>query len=295
MKIAFLILCHKNPAQINCLIDTLNDEDVSFYLHIDKKSNIESKIKKGDNIYFLSDDKRLDIRWGQNQMIHATVGLIEEALKSNIDYDYYWFLSGQDFPIKSISYIKQYLDKDKSKNYIDLMSKDNKLYRRFLKRNELKYAQFMANQNLISTIIKHLYILITGGPYKTLILKRKNVTGLEFNFGSSWWILTNDCIKYMSNKLKNNSCIMKYFDNAICPDESLFQSIFATSPYLESQTNIPILIDWDGQNKHPKTFTINDYSELCNSKYLMARKFDENIDNKIIEKLSKELLNKGDY
>lgn len=292
MKIAFLILCHKNPVQINYLIDTLDDKDVDFYLHIDKKSNIINEIKKKDNIYFLDKRKRLDIKWGQSQMIHATVNLIECALNNNIKYDYFWFLSGQDFPIKSISYIKDFLEKNKERNYIEIMSKNNQLYKRFLKRNELKYAPFMTSSNLLITILKHLYILVTGGPYKTLIFKRKNVTRLDFNFGSSWWLLTNECIHYIYGKIKTNPNIMKYFDNAICPDESLFQSIFVSSPYYNTQAEIPVFIDWTGQNKHPKTFTINDYDELANSKYLMARKFDENIDDKIIKILYDSLKNK---
>ncbi|WP_285814982.1 hypothetical protein [Thomasclavelia cocleata] len=50
MKIAFLILCHKNPMQINYLIDMLDDKDVDFYLHVDKKSNIINEIKKKNNL-----------------------------------------------------------------------------------------------------------------------------------------------------------------------------------------------------------------------------------------------------
>lgn len=291
MKIAFLILCHKSPRQINYLIDLLDDNDVDFYFHVDKKSNITKEITKKENIYFLNDDKRLDIKWGQSQMIHATVNLIEAALNSKTKYDYFWFLSGQDLPIKSINYIKNYLKENKNKNYIEIMRKDNRLYKRFLKRNELKYAPFMTSSNLFITILKHLYILITGGPYKTLIFKRKNITGLDFNFGSSWWLLTNECIQYIYDQIKVNPNIMRYFDNSICPDESLFQSIFVSSPYLKTQADIPVYIDWRGQNKHPKTFTINDYDELINSKYLMARKFDEKIDDKIIKKLYYDLKN----
>lgn len=44
MKIAFLILCHKNPNQINKMINTLDDEDVSFYLHITKKVVFQIKL-----------------------------------------------------------------------------------------------------------------------------------------------------------------------------------------------------------------------------------------------------------
>lgn len=84
MKIAFLILCHKNPNQINKMINTLDDEDVSFYLHIDKKSGISNKIIKKENVFILDESKCLDIKWGQNQMIHATTNLLKEAFYSNI-------------------------------------------------------------------------------------------------------------------------------------------------------------------------------------------------------------------
>ena len=39
MKIAYLILCHKNPIQVNMLIDQLTDENVDFYIHVDVKAN----------------------------------------------------------------------------------------------------------------------------------------------------------------------------------------------------------------------------------------------------------------
>ena len=34
MKIAILILCHKNPKQINLLLDKLNHQDIDCYIHI---------------------------------------------------------------------------------------------------------------------------------------------------------------------------------------------------------------------------------------------------------------------
>ena len=44
MKIAILILCHKNPKQINLLLDKLNHQDIDCYLHIDKKADFTDKI-----------------------------------------------------------------------------------------------------------------------------------------------------------------------------------------------------------------------------------------------------------
>lgn len=38
MKQAILVQCHKNPKQINLLLDALNDPSLDIYIHIDKKA-----------------------------------------------------------------------------------------------------------------------------------------------------------------------------------------------------------------------------------------------------------------
>ena len=37
MKIACLILAHKNPVQLNELIEVLDCNEIDFYIHLDKK------------------------------------------------------------------------------------------------------------------------------------------------------------------------------------------------------------------------------------------------------------------
>ncbi len=47
MKLAYLILAHKNLNQLYKLINTLNYcENVDFYIHIDKRVNIKELKKK---------------------------------------------------------------------------------------------------------------------------------------------------------------------------------------------------------------------------------------------------------
>jgi len=41
MKIAYIILAHKNPDQIKRLVLRLNTEGTSFFIHIDKKAIIK--------------------------------------------------------------------------------------------------------------------------------------------------------------------------------------------------------------------------------------------------------------
>lgn len=44
------------------MIETLNNSDVDFYLHVDQKCDITSEIIKKDNIFLLPDSKTF--KWG---------------------------------------------------------------------------------------------------------------------------------------------------------------------------------------------------------------------------------------
>lgn len=68
MKIAILIQCHKNPKQINLLLERLNHPDIDCYLHIDKKADFADKITKRSNIVLLPDEKRVSVEWAQISM-----------------------------------------------------------------------------------------------------------------------------------------------------------------------------------------------------------------------------------
>ena len=61
MKQAILIQCHKKPEQINLLLDALDDPSIDIFIHVDRKSDIISKIKTGDRINILPDEYA--VRW----------------------------------------------------------------------------------------------------------------------------------------------------------------------------------------------------------------------------------------
>ena len=60
IKIAYIVLCHKNAGQINKMIKKLDSKNCDFFLHIDKKSSIEEDIIKNNHIFVLPNDKRID-------------------------------------------------------------------------------------------------------------------------------------------------------------------------------------------------------------------------------------------
>lgn len=166
MKLAILLLCHKNAEQINLFLETLKHPDIEFFIHMDKKANIVDQLIKRPDIHVLPDDLRVDVRWSGFSMIEATLNLLKEAYKTT-RFDYYWLCSGQDFPLKSPGQIIEYFSKHVGRNFISLRPSynyQNDHHENHLdKRNVMKYPEFLMDRTFTKRLLKHLYIEISGG------------------------------------------------------------------------------------------------------------------------------------
>jgi len=84
MKIAYLIVVHKNPQLLKRAIATLSSEDCAFLIHIDQKTKIEefSEIS-GENVFFSA--QRIPVYWGEFSQIQATLMLMRQAIRMPTD------------------------------------------------------------------------------------------------------------------------------------------------------------------------------------------------------------------
>lgn len=166
MKLAILLLCHKNAEQINLFLDTLKHPDIEFFIHMDKKANIVDQIEQRPDIHILPDCLRVDVRWGEFSQTQATLNLFSAASELG-EFDYYWVCSGQDFPIVSADRIIDYFQKHAGENFVSLWpsySYNNTNKKTHLdKRNDLYFPTFLMGRTLIKRLIKRIYIEISGG------------------------------------------------------------------------------------------------------------------------------------
>ena len=273
VKIAFLLMCHKNAEQVNHLIDKLSTENRDFYVHVDAKSQIYDEIKWSEHV--IPAKRRIDVKWGTISQCDTEISLIETALESGKQYDYYWLISGQDFPIKSNEYIDAFLEENKGTNFIDIIDTSLPAHLNKVKRNELYYPNWMFKRNLFSKVMRRACVMLTGGENKTFsCFKRKNITGLDFRFGANWFCLSHECIEYAFGELKSKPEILKFYKNALNSDESFMQTIIANSPFAKSVKDRTVYVDWSEMKPNPKILGNDDIESLKASKMLLARKFD---------------------
>ena len=117
MKIAYLILAHNTPNHMQKLISSLSSDSSTFFIHIDKKSNIKDFNKiVGNNITFTK--SRISVFWGEFSQVEAILVLIRTAMSNAIKFDRFVLLSGADYPVKTFKYIEDLFENiDLSTNF----------------------------------------------------------------------------------------------------------------------------------------------------------------------------------
>lgn len=218
--------------------------------------------------------------------------MLKSVIDSKINYDFVWLISGQDYLIKPISYITEYLNKNKGKCFIDIIPQDNKSYTQFDKRNDLYHFDFMISRRIFSRIIKNIYYIVTGGKGRTYkIFKRKSVFSKCYH-GSSWWCIPYDYAKKIYDIVCTDKKITKFFSHSINPDESMFQTlIMQVAKDKEISSNL-LYVDWSTMKSSPKILTIDDKEQILSigEDILIARKFDIEINSEILDIIDKEIL-----
>ena len=286
MKIAYLILAHNTPGQLQRLISALQSKDATFYIHIDKKSNESFKISQNNNIYIIK--KRIPVFWGGYSQVQASLALLQEA-KKNGEYDYYILLSGSSYPVKSVQYIKNLLNTYNGYQFIDLypMPLFDKTFDR------VEYAFFEGHQNRLINY----FLMKTNYLIRKLNIKRSfpnEYKNMKLYGGGQWWVLTNSCTEYILKYIVENKAFLNFYKYSFCPDEMFFQTIIGNSPFAGKVMNGVMHTDWSGDlkpaiiNESHLDLLKNEYISVPfgdNKRFLLfARKFNDESE-KIIKKI----------
>lgn len=268
-KIAILVLAHKNIEQVKFFCSQFNEKLYDIYIHLDKKYKEEVK-SFSSNVFILDPSFRVDIKWGEFSMVEAMIKLLESSI--NDKYSHYWFVSGQDLILKkSDDIFNDIVQTDY--NYINFFEK--KYTNKFQYRNNLKFRGYIRSNKLYMKIMRKMIFKLSN---ITSVFKKKHF------FGSQWSLLTSDFVKYLlaPNVLEY---YMDKFKNRIVPDESYFQTVIMESRFKDKIKDHNLLVIWDKNTNHPRTFTMCDCNLLADTDKHIARKFDYQIDNEIIDKI----------
>lgn len=115
-KIAFILLCHKDPKAIIQQANQLTAVGDYIAIHFDARApqeayqEIVEGVKDNPNVTFAK--KRIKCGWGEWSLVQATLHAVEAALHSFPKATHFYMVSGDCMAIKSAEYAYDVLDRD---------------------------------------------------------------------------------------------------------------------------------------------------------------------------------------
>jgi hypothetical protein len=281
LKKAYLLMIHKNPDQVNCLLkQLLTDEYTDIYIHINKLNrNIENQLLKHKNINVLKEC--VEVYWGDVGITNAMLLLLNAVVNSGKQYDFVSFKTGQDLIINGG--IDTFLLHNKNKIFMDV---------RHIPKNDIRYAHIaikwpnftkrlydgLQPERIIRLTLLKLYkigINFIPNPYKL-------PNDYKLYWGRTWFTIPFEVVNYIVDFVKENPWYYKIFQNGLVSDELFFQTIIMNSAYSNNVVNDNLTCVNKFKNNHPIIFTENDIEYLENSNKFFARKFDISVNEKSV-------------
>jgi hypothetical protein len=277
MKIAHLILAHKDPRLVERLVKKLQHKDADIYILLDAKTDINDfiHIENIPGTYFI--DKRVKTVWGNYSIIKSTLNGLEYILNLHKNYTHINLLSGQDYPLKPIEEINTFLFANSDKTFMRLLSINDNEWDQG-KERLLKYS--FGDYNYKGKYQLQ-YLANTFLPKRRIPLKLKPYGG------SQWLTITPECAIYTINYFKSHPGLKRFFRSTWAIDEIFFQTILMNSPLRDKLVNDNLRYIEQQGNTRPTIFTIDDAERLTSSGKLFARKFDNDVDTRILHYLDK--------
>jgi len=279
MKIAHLILAHKNPAQLERLLHNLQHPNAAFFIHLDKKIDatpFDYLFKRPDTFPV---HNRTKIYWAAYGTIQGILNGFAEIPK---EYDYINVISGQDFPLKSAGHIHQYIEERKGKEFITCMSIDGTSEWGDVSPRVRKY-------HLVNWRIPGRHRL--ADLMNAVLPPRKFPMDHELVGRFNWFTLSHSAVQYLLQFLKDHPELIRYYKFCWGADEFIFSTILYNSHFKPHLTDNLLYCYWAPGSGHAKTLTAEDFETLKASDKLLARKFDMGVDEKIFDLLENHIKN----
>lgn len=260
-RIAYFIMVHQKPVQLDWLMNAIHDPRDLFLIHIDAKSVLGLR-RQWRGIW--GDVKRIvagkpNVRmmrprftnWGGWSLARIQLDAMRLALRADHDWTHFVNLSGQCYPIKPMSWIRSTLDAVGDRPMVEMRPfatlPDDDWHLRW--------------HPMFETPVKAFIRKGRKDPPSSFRLEHK---------GSQWSILPRSfCEQALASPLLPE--IERYFSTLLLTDELLMQTLVANGPGADMiAPHYGREIIWPG----PKVLDMGDLQRLRDSPGLFARKFD---------------------
>ncbi|MDG4649989.1 DUF5928 domain-containing protein [Roseibacterium sp. SDUM158017] len=269
-KIAFILLCHKEPETVVRQAERLTASGDGVAIHYDARAPAEDfarlRAALGGNARVAFAARRVKCGWGEWSLVRATLNTLEAAAAAFPDATHFCMISGDCAPVKSAAHAHAVLDaadRDHIESF-DFFASD--WIRTGLRRERLVYRHVF-NERTHKRLFHASMDL-----QRRLRLERRIPADLQVMIGSQWWCLRRATVEAIMTFIAARPDVVRFFRTTWIPDETFFQTLVRhLVPDAEIENRSPTFKLFSDYGM-PVTFHNDQYDFLLAQDHLFARK-----------------------
>ncbi len=285
MKIGFVVLSHRNPAQLERLVRTLQTQydNPPIAVHHDfDQSPLSTEIFKG-NVHFVIPSLRT--LWGQFSVVSAALQCLN-LLYQKASPDWFFLLSGADYPTASAATVTTELGNNHADALLDFREIALGHHREKPALNEaLKH--FSSSENI--QVAWRRYIALKF--YYPVLRRDLRVGWREIGlpvgaplapfsktfkcfYGDHWFAGNSKTASVLMSPSSEHRKLAIHLRLRHCVDECYYQTVLANTRGLTIDRSTRRFAIWSPRLANPKTLAVEDLPAIQASRAYFARKFD---------------------
>lgn len=269
-RIAFILLCHKNPDTVIRQAEQLTAAGDCIAVHFDASASaadfaaIQAGLQDNPNVTFAK--KRVKCGWGEWSLVQATLQAVEAAVVAFPRASHFYMISGDCMPIKSASFAHQFLDQNDCDFIESYDFFDSSWIKTGFREERLIYRHFFNERTQKRRFYTALQL------QQRLGLTRKVPDDLQMMIGSQWWCLRRATVEALLGFIRDRPDVLRFFRTTWIPDETFFQTLvrhLVPGREIECRTLTFLMFSDYGM---PVTFYNDHYDLLLGQDAFFARK-----------------------
>jgi Core-2/I-Branching enzyme len=282
-RTGFAVLCHRNPRQVEQLLEVLSPNPVA--LHVDARCDpaMMRALRVGGRRPHVTLVSSRATPWASIGLVDASLACARELLGTGATH--VAVLSGQDLPLVTVDEIDRFVGGTPKASFLCWVPIPFRHWGRDGGRSRFQHFNVRVGRRRVS-----------------IPARRRLPHGWEPFGGPMQWCLHHDLVRVVLDTLDTSPSARRYFRHTWIPDEIVVPTIAMNSPLRDTVIRENLwYIRWREGSSHPETLTTHDLDDLrqaavgpCDTnsfatRKLFARKFDETTDADAIAQLAREL------
>ena len=202
--IAYFILAHRYPDQFKRMFRAVYAAGNQYLIHIDRSSgpelqaDLKAFLAPYQNVAILDPKPAL---WGGYSLVDAELRGMAKLLKMDSGWTHFINLSGQDFPLKTQGYIRDFLSKNGGKQFIRTV-------------DQAHFRPDTLNR------LSHFFVEAFGRIFRTGV-KRRPMLNVTPYIGTQWKVVTRSFCEFVCNDAQV-APFRKFYRRSLIADEGFF-------------------------------------------------------------------------